>query len=311
MDFLETLHHLVRRVLRFRGVKSELRSVRGHAVHFYALAGRGKGPPVLLVHGLGGNANGFARVLLGLRARFRAVYALDFPGNGFSPLPESGPLGVEEQVEVLHAFCQELLGEPALLVGNSLGGALVLTLAIRHPEDVCALALLAPAGARLRPKRFAELMRRLEVNTPREGLAFTRNLFHRAPWTALLFSTQMPKVHNTAAVRAIRSRATVEDYLSPGELARVQAPTLLLWGESEKLLPAEMLAYYRRHLPASARIEVVPAVGHVMQMERPRVVVRRLADFAEQAGLLGLKGEARPASGPSAGSGSAPFPSRA
>ncbi len=311
MDFLETLHTVVRRVLLFRGAESRLTGVGGHAVHFYRVAGRGAGPPVVLVHGLGGNANGFARLLFGLSARFRTVYALDLPGNGFSPLPESGPLGVEQQLEVLHAFCRELLGEPALLVGNSLGGALVLTLAIRYPEDVCALALLAPAGARLAPEGFRELMRRLEVKTPQEGLAFTRRLFHRAPVTALLFSPQMRKVHNTPAVRAIRAQATVDHYLSKEELARLEVPILLLWGGSEKLLPAEMLAYYRRHLPASARIEVVEGVGHVMQMERPRLLVRRLAAFAEQAGLLGLKSAARPVSGPSAGSGSAPVPSRA
>jgi pimeloyl-ACP methyl ester carboxylesterase len=121
----------------------------------------------------------------------------------------------------------------------------------------------------------------------------------------------MPKVHNTPAVRAIRAMARVEDHLSPETLARVDVPTLLLWGSSEKLLPAEMLAYYRAHLPASARIEVVEGVGHVPQMERPRDTVRRLVAFAEETGLLGVNGEAHPVSGPSAGSGSARAPNPA
>jgi pimeloyl-ACP methyl ester carboxylesterase len=311
MDLLETLHTVVRRVLLFRGATSRLRSVLGHAVHFYVVARRGKGPPLLLVHGLGGNANGFARLLFGLAARFSAVYALDLPGNGFSPLPASGPLALDEHLAVLHAFCREVVGGPALVVGNSLGGALALTLAIRYPEDVCGLALLAPAGAQLPPERFAELMGRLEVKTPHQGLAFTRRLFHRAPVTALLFSSQMVKVHNSPAVRAIRAQAKVDDYLKPEQLAHLEVPTLLLWGGSEKLLPMEMLDYYRRHLPPSARIEVVEGVGHVPQMERPREVVRRLAAFAARAGLLGIKEETRPASGPSAESGSSPAPSRA
>src|SRR5450432_2674705 len=188
MDLLEMLHSVVRRALLFRGVKSRVQSVGGHAVHFYRLAGRGKGPPLVLVHGLGGNANGFARLLVGLRAHFSCVYALDLPGNGFSPLPESGPLTLEKHLGVLHAFCGEVVKASALVVGNSLGGALALMLAAKHPEDVCALGLLAPAGARLPEEAFLELMRRLEVNTAREGLAFTRRLFHRAPVTALLFS---------------------------------------------------------------------------------------------------------------------------
>jgi pimeloyl-ACP methyl ester carboxylesterase len=311
MDLLETLHAVVRRALRFRGAKSETRRLLGHSVHYYLARGRGKGPPVVLVHGLGGNANGFARLLFGLAARFSAVYALDLPGNGFSPLPESGPLSLAQHLDVLHAFCRAVVKLPALVVGNSLGGALALMLAVRHREDACGLALLAPAGGQLPPERFAELMGRLEVKTPREGLAFTRRLFHRLPVTALLFATQMVKVHSAPAVRAIRAQARVEDYVTPETLAELRVPTLLLWGESEKLLPEEMLAYYRRHLPPSARVEVVPRVGHVPQMERPREVVRRLAEFAQEAGLPGFKGGARPISGRSRESGSAPAPSRA
>jgi pimeloyl-ACP methyl ester carboxylesterase len=311
MDLLDTLHTVVRRALVARGVASRYESVAGQRVHFYSLAGRGDGPPVVLVHGLGGNANGFARLFFGLARTFRAVHALDLPGSGFSPLPASGPLALDEHLAVLHAFCQDVVREPALVVGNSLGGALALTLAAEYPADVCALGLLAPAGARLPEAQFVELMQRLEVNTPREGLAFTRRLFHRAPVTALLFSTQMPKLHNTPAVIAIRGQAKAENHITPEQLARVDVPTLLLWGGSEKLLPQEGLNYYRRYLPATARIEVVEGVGHVPQMERPREVVRRLASFAEAAGLLGVRGDGRQASAPSVGSGSIPFPSRA
>lgn len=313
MTLLELLHAVVRRALRFRGVESRLQPVGGHTVHFYRLHGKGKpsGPPVVLVHGLGGNANGFARLLVGLAGRFSTVYALDLPGNGFSPLPPGGPLALDEHLAVLQAFCRTVVQERALLVGNSLGGALVLTLAAKSPEAVCAVGLLAPAGARLPPERFSEMMGHLEVHTAWEGLAFTRRLFHRAPLAALLFAPQMAKVHNTPAVTAIRARATVEDFLSPETLAHVLAPTLLLWGGSEKLLPPEMLAYFRRHLPGSARIEVVEGVGHVPQMERPGEVVRRLTDFAEQAGLLGVRPMVRPASGPSGESGSTRVPSRA
>lgn len=312
MDLLHFLHSVVRRALLRRGAESRLQTVGGQAVHFYRMRGAGTGAPVVLVHGLGGNANGFARLLLGLAARFPCVYALDLPGNGFSPLPPSGPLALEGHLAVLHAFCQEVVGEPALLVGNSLGGALVVTLAADFPEDVCAVGLLAPAGARVPPERFHELMQRLEVHTLRQGVAFTRRLFHRTPWPALLFASQMAAVHNTPAVRAIRAAARADDFLQPETLARVQVPTLLLWGASEKLLPQEMLSYFRQYLPSSARIEVVPEVGHVPQVERPKEMVRRLAEFAEQAGVLQLTKPAKAAaSGPSAESGSARVPTRA
>jgi pimeloyl-ACP methyl ester carboxylesterase len=303
MDLLQLLHTVVRGALRLRGATSHLDVVGGHTVHFYRRLGRGKGAPVVLVHGLGGNANGFARLLVGLGKRFPAAYALDLPGNGFSPLPAAGPLALDAHLAVLHAFCQKVLGQKAFLVGNSLGGALVLTLAAQHPDDVCAVGLLAPAGARIPSQRFSELMGRLEVHTLRQSVTFTRRLFHRTPLAALLFAPQMVKVHNTPAVRFIRAQATVENHLSPETLARVKVPTLLLWGESEKLLPLEMLAYFRRHLPPTARIEVVEGVGHVPQMERPRDVVRRLTQFAEEAGVLAPKAPVSPKTAPTPNAG--------
>ncbi len=134
-------------------LSSDLHLVAGHSVHAYRIPGAGVGPPVLLVHGLGGSANGWVRILRGLARDFSAVYAVDLPGNGFSPLPASGPLTLEEQLGLLHAFCREVVKTPAFVIGNSLGGALSVILASVHPEDVTALALVAPAGGEMTATR--------------------------------------------------------------------------------------------------------------------------------------------------------------
>ena len=106
------------------------------------------GPPVLLVHGLGGSANGWVRILRPLARHFSAVHAVDLPGNGFSPLPASGPLTLEQHLGVLHAYCREVVKAPAFVVGNSLGGALSVILAATHPEDVAALGAGGSGGRR-------------------------------------------------------------------------------------------------------------------------------------------------------------------
>ncbi len=270
------------------GVASDLHPVAGHSVHAYRVPGRGEGPPVLLVHGLGGSANGWVRVLRPLARDFSAVYALDLPGNGFSPLPASGPLTLEEQLGVLHAFCQEVVKAPAFVVGNSLGGALSLILAAVHPEDVAALGLVSPAGGQMTPESMAELMRALDVRTTADAVRLTRRLFHRAPLVAILFAPELKKMHATPAVRALRTHAQERHHIPPELLLGLRAPTLLLWGASEKLLPREQLDWYRAHLPSGARIEVVPGFGHVPQMERPRELVQRLRGFAEEVGLVAV-----------------------
>ena len=294
MDLLATLQGYVRRRLVAAGVSSGLHLLEGHAVHAYRVTGTGVGPPVVLVHGLGGSANGWVRVLQALGRDFSEVHAVDLPGNGFSPLPPSGPLTLEQHLAVLHAYCRDVVKQPAFVVGNSLGGALSVVLAATHPEDVLALGLVAPAGGEMTRASMLELMRALDVRTTGDAVRLTRRLFHRAPLIAILFAPELKKTHATPAVRALRTHAQEQDHIPDEVMARLRAPTLLLWGASEKLLPREQLDWYRSHLPREARIEVVPGFGHVPQMERPRELVKRLHGFAEQIGLL-TAGTPRPA----------------
>ena len=280
------------------GVRSEVHRIGGHAVHAYSAAGTGLGPPVVLVHGLGGSANGWVRILRRLARDFSAVHAIDLPGSGFSPLPPTGPLALEEQLEVLHAYCRDVVHAPAFVVGNSLGGALSVILASVHPEDVAGLALVAPAGAETTPAAFAELMHVLDVRTTGDAIRLTRRLFHRAPLLAILFAPQLNKMHATQAVHALHWSAQERSHIPAKLLETLRAPTLLLWGASEKLLPHEQLEWYEAHLPPGAHIEVVQGFGHVPQMERPRELVERLRGFAAESGLLAAPKTETPLSAP-------------
>ncbi len=103
---------------------------------------RGAGPPVVLIHGLGGQIGHFAHSLVPrLDGDFRVV-AFDRPGSGYSS-PAAG--GVREQAAILAGAIRALkLGKP-LIVGHSLGGAVALAIALDHPDCVGGLALIAPA----------------------------------------------------------------------------------------------------------------------------------------------------------------------
>jgi pimeloyl-ACP methyl ester carboxylesterase len=259
-------------------------TVLGRELHYYQVGGTGYGPPTVLVHGLGGSANGFYKILFPLAQRFSSVFAVDLPGHGFSPLAEP-PVGVQQQGALLAAFAEKVVGQPAFWIGNSLGGALVLGLASQRPELVRALALIAPAGARLAEGQLADLFTALQVRTTDQARALTRRLFHRAPLVALLFAAQLRKLYDTAAVRAVLSSLEGISHLDPQVLSKVNAPILVLWGESEKLLPFDAIDYFRAYLPAHARIEVVKGFGHLPQLERPSEVLEWLNRFADEAQL--------------------------
>src|SRR5581483_6270473 len=224
-------------------------TVNGFDVHRYRLSGAGSGPPVLLLHGLGSSANAFSRVLFELQKSFRAVWALDLPGNGFSPLPSSGPVSLETSVRLLLRFLEEQVREPVFLIGNSLGGAMSMYAASEAPSAVRALGLVAPAGARVPPERIRALLSSFDVKTTKDARALTRRLFHRTPLPLQLFAGQLRVLYGSAAVKGILSEVKEDDGVTPDRLEKLSMPTLLVWGKSEKLLPYEGIDYFRANLP--------------------------------------------------------------
>jgi pimeloyl-ACP methyl ester carboxylesterase len=260
--------------------------VDGQTVHFYALKGQGKGPPVVLVHGLAGSAGGFSRVLFELGRRFSRVLAVDLPGHGFSAEYCKGPVCVRSQFDVLRDWVRQEVGEPAFVVGNSLGGAMSTQLAAEHPELVRALALVAPAGAQLQAERLEAVLASFDVKTAAQTRELTRKLFRKPPVPVLLFAGVMRRLFDTDTVRALAAEArATRAYLTPEVLGGLKVPVLLLWGESDKLLPAESLDYFRAHLPPHSEIHLVPGFGHVPQVEQPGELVSHLVRFADAQGL--------------------------
>lgn len=287
MDLLTPANKAVRALLVARGVDSRHVSVHGHRVHRYRLSGAGSGPPVVLLHGLGSSANAFSRIVFELQKHFRAVWALDLPGNGFSPLPDSGPAPLESHVRLLLEFIRAQIGEQVYLVGNSLGGAMSMYAASEAPEQFRALSLISPAGARVDPSRLASLKKSFDLVSNGEARKLTRRLFHKTPLAYEIFAGQLKNLYGSAAVRGVLQEVKDTDFVEPERLQKLTMPTQLVWGQSEKLLPYEGLQYFRAHLPAHAEIHEVEGFGHIPQMERPQELSELLLAFARKNRFVG------------------------
>lgn len=286
MEWLGLANKLIRRTLVASGVTSEVARVRDTDVHYYRAERGGKGPPLFLVHGLGSSANAFFRTMLPLAKLFRSVVAVDLPGNGFSPLPARGPITMREHVEVLSEFRRRIIGEPVFLLGNSLGGGMSLNFALQEPDAVRALALIAPAGARVADERLTGLLKSFHVDDAKQARVLANKLFARPPLYMLLFADELRKMVSTDTVKSIVREVTPADMFSPEQLATLKMPTLLIWGRQEKLLPYEGLDFFRAHLPPNAEIHEVKGFGHMPQMEHPRAFVERVTKFAMARGLV-------------------------
>ena len=116
--------------------------VDGARIHYLD---EGSGPPLLLIHGLAGQMRHFTHSLLDLLKSDYRVVIVDRPGSGYSTRPPQASAAIDAQARTIAHFAKALGLERPLVVGHSLGGAIALSLALNHPEEVGGLALIAPA----------------------------------------------------------------------------------------------------------------------------------------------------------------------
>lgn len=283
MLILPLAHRALRLALGPLGARSRTTTVCGRRVHFYEIQGKGDAPTAVLLHGMGGAASGWMRILGGVARLHRRVLVPDLPGFGLSELAKGEvALDANELFAVTHDFVRAEAGGPAVLIGNSLGGALATTLAIVKPELVAGLGLLSPAGAPMTAAQVLALRNDFLGGSMRDAARIMKRLFYRLPVSMYLFAPDLAEHWASQAVARVLDSHEPDIFLDPGALSRLRMPILLLWGDAEKILPADGIEHFRAHLPPHARIEVLERCGHVAQVERPRVVVDRLSWLAQQ-----------------------------
>jgi len=281
--FFPAAERLARFGMNVSGMASRWVEVDGMRVHVYDGAGGGDLPTTVMIHGLGSAGISFAGVISRLRPHVKRVIVPELPGHGLSTHPGNRPVTPELVLETITAALDKVVTEPVVVVGNSLGGAVAIDYAKRHPDQVRALVLVSPAGARLRDEEWKRLVEAFEVTGAAEARRFLGRIYDRPPWFLALVAHEFPDLLKRRAVRDILEHSTQDHSAHPDDLAALRMPILLLWGRSERLLPAEALAYFREHLPPSAVIEQPDGFAHSPQLEHPRRVADRIVAFARDA----------------------------
>jgi pimeloyl-ACP methyl ester carboxylesterase len=277
---LHGIEKLTRYVLNRAGLASRVVVVAGGVrLHVYDGPGRGSLPPVVLLHGLGASASTWAALGSMLQPHVRRIVIPELPGHGFTEHP--GQVVTPSLLqESLVAALDELLDEPAILVGNSLGGALAIHVATTRPSMVAGLVLLSPAGAQLPEAQWNDVRKAFSISSRREALALIDRIYHQPKWFVALFAHEFPELMGRPAVQELLATATNAHAVTPDALAALAMPVLLVWGQSEKLLPVEALAYFRAHLPPHAVVEQPEGLGHVPQVDDPPRIASRILAFA-------------------------------
>lgn len=247
-------------------------------LHVYDAVGKGKLPTTVVLHGIASTATSFGGLLAHLHRDVRRIVAPDYPGHGFSA-HDGVELRPKRLFERVASALDETLDEPAIIVGNSLGGALAIRYAFERPERVRALVLLSPAGARCSDEDWASIRDTFDVTSRKKATTFLQRLYHRRPWFAPLVAHEVVQNIGSRAVREIIEAASNDDTLTGEELATIQAPILFVWGQSERILPMTSFDYYANHLPRHAVIERPDGFGHCPHFDDPRRLARRIVTF--------------------------------
>ena len=256
----------------------------------------GEGPPLILVHGLGGAAANWTELAPLLVPNHRLLVP-DLPGHGGSEaLPAVS--GLEPFADRVAALAAREGMLPAPVVGHSLGGAVVLRLALRHPDAVSAVVLAAAAGLSLgsiwgrqlqsvfstvRPGRLAArwrdrvsrslLLRRFVFGFV--SVADPGSLTNEAVEGFL--AAQLLHTDVDSAWQALRADDPRQ------ELEAVRCPVLVLWGAEDVQLPLDDAFEYARRLRAPLR--VIPGCGHLLIGERPDACADAIDDFLGDGSL--------------------------
>ncbi len=270
---LPAAERIGRYALNRRGYASRFVETRIARVHAYDAPGGGDLPTTVVLHGIGSAATPYGPLLARLRKSVRRIVAPELPGHGFSSQPRE-PLTPDRLYEAVKDTLDELVPEPFVLSGHSLGGALALRYAVDRPSRLRALVLVSPAGARTTDEEWRELVGAFRLSTTREARHLLARLYHRPPWFLPALGSEFLATLDRPAVRHLLDTATLADAPAPDELRSLRVPLLLVWGRSERLLPRSALAYFRANLPAETVVLEPEGFGHCPHLDDPA----RLAD---------------------------------
>jgi pimeloyl-ACP methyl ester carboxylesterase len=274
---------------RFEGFEERASEFRGTRLRAL-VGGLPDGPPLVLLHGLGGSRSNWAFVAPEL-ARTRRVVVVDLPGHGRSSALPAAP-GLGPYADRVAKLLEDEGLAPADVVGHSLGGLVGIRLAVRRPELVRSLVLAAGAGI-TSSTRWAERILALVawVQPGRKVSPHWRAIARSAALKRLVFGHWFVADHAALSDDAVEAvlgdvnlhldthsafRALVGD--DPrGDLHLVQCRALLLWGANDNQLPLADAFDYARRLRAPLR--TIADCGHLLIVERPAACLDAIERF--------------------------------
>lgn len=240
---------------------------------------RGSGRPILVLHGFQ-TVDPKAR-FVGLLARQGEVIAPSGPGFGHSPRPKD----FDTVYDLVHLYLEvldNLPGEKATLVGFSFGGWLAAELAVACSHRIDKLVLVDPVGIKISDRETPDILDVFNRSPDEVRRASWHDPERFAPdFNAMSDEALTVYARNREALCLYAWHPYMYNPQLPRWLGRIKVPTLLIWGESDRVVTPDYGRAYSRLIPGS-RFELIEAAGHHPEIEQPEAFVDRVSRFLEE-----------------------------
>jgi pimeloyl-ACP methyl ester carboxylesterase len=244
--------------------------------------------PILLLHGFDSSVFEFRRLLPDL-ALHQETWAVDLLGFGFTERPPGLSFAPAAIKIHLHAVWQTLIQRPVILVGASMGGAAAMDFALTYPEAVAQLVLLDSAGYAAGPAMGRFLIPPLGylattfLRQPKVRQQVSRQAYYDSRFvTADAELCAALHLQSSQWSRALIAFTQSGGYtnLGPQRIRQITQPTLILWGDHDRILGTADAENIQQAIAHSTLIWI-PHCGHVPHLEAPKITAQHIRDFQD------------------------------
>jgi pimeloyl-ACP methyl ester carboxylesterase len=250
--------------------------MEGQRVH-YQDSGPSHAPVIVLLHGFGSSLQTWSTWVDSLNKTYRVI-SLDLPGFGLTGPNSTHAYTDADDVQFVENFVNQLQIDQFTLVGHSMGGKIAWNVAATHPSKVQQLILIAPDGYSkpqelgMKPYALPAWSKLMQYCLPRFLVkkSLEPAFYDADAMTEDLLTRYHDFLRAPGVRQAIIDRANQTINTDPVErLKKITAPTLLLWGAADQMIPSDNAQQYARVLTNSSTV-VLPEQGHLLQEERPQ-----------------------------------------
>ena len=255
-------------------------------MHLTCYRNHNPGKPVLvMLHGFSADKTVWLRFARPLAKDYDIVIP-DMAGHGDSPYDPQWNYGMPAQAERLQQLLETLNIPRAHLIGNSMGGFLAATFAIRYPQKTLSATMVDPAG--VHAPQASKMMQMLEqgrnpfiINSRAEFDEFYAMTMEQPPFVPDIVLQAVYEKYRGSQQQLERIFADFysSDYLEES-LGQLTVPAMLWWGDQDKLLHVSSVAVWQAGIP-HLRVEVFPGIGHMPMVEMPARTAQLYRSFLD------------------------------